>query len=100
MGDEKRHTCAMCWCHDAETIRADERAKVVAREAAALALLTDALDFIADNEWGGWMSDGPVDVISTCLDCGAQKGEKPEENQAHSENCRWLAIMRRSGRAR
>jgi hypothetical protein len=31
MGDEKRHTCAMCWCHDAETIRADERAKVVAR---------------------------------------------------------------------
>lgn len=50
-------------------------------------LLTDALDFIADNEWGGGET-------GACLDCGA-----PRDSQ-HSEKCRWLALMRRAGRAR
>jgi hypothetical protein len=51
-------------------------------------LLTDALDFIADNEWGR----RNVALYDECLDCGA-----PRDSQ-HSENCRWLALMRRAGR--
>jgi len=50
-------------------------------------LLTDALDFIADNEWGATGS-----LSAECLDCGADRGSR------HSENCRWLALMRKAGR--
>jgi hypothetical protein len=52
-------------------------------------LLTDALDFIAYNEFTGGVNG---EEWARCLDCGAGDGEQ------HSERCRWLALMKRSGR--
>lgn len=66
-----------CDCEACSELRSDDREQ----------LLTDALDFIADNEWAAY-GDG----FGACLDCGA-----PRDSQ-HSENCLWLAIMRRGGR--
>lgn len=72
--------CARC---------AEYEAGFWAREAMrAGELLTDALDFIADNEFTSTTRTGE------CSDCGAEIG------RAHSEHCRWLALMRRAGRAR
>jgi hypothetical protein len=30
VSDETRHTCAMCWCHDAALIEEQTRARIVA----------------------------------------------------------------------
>lgn len=54
---------------------------------------TEALSFIEDNEFGDHerVSEAALPQPK-CLDCGAFKGEP------HSEDCRWLGIMKRGGR--
>lgn len=55
--------------------------------------LKEALDFVADNEFGRPDQGGPYGTGQPfCLDCGAELG------QAHSEKCRWLFVMRLGGR--
>lgn len=56
--------------------------------AVATQQLQDALDFIEDNEFVLAVGTEP----HRCLDCGAEAG------QCHSQQCRWLDIMRRGGR--
>ena len=55
--------------------------------------LKEALEFVADNEFGRPDPGGPYGTGQpSCLDCGAELG------QAHSEKCRWLFVMRLGGR--